>query len=323
MKKFLFILLVSWIGNLTIFPTMTIGEDAALGRQAEEVGQLRDALRHYVSALQSTPQGSDAELRLREKIIALAQRIQPPPAIPEEAQKFAVRGGTAIREAKNVSDLQEAITELTKALRIAPWWPDAYFNLGVAQERAGQLNEAVRSLKLYLLAAPNAQDARKVQDQIYSIEYRQEKAAKEIAAKARAEQERLKPPTTQDLTGTWRFKGSNLYALTQAPNLSVTASGDSLLFDRVGNVSRYPSGTLVKFKLKGYELEENSFRDAGIYVGVSQHCAGRGKGQDSYTVRIKGKVSEDRKKIILNARYRVYTSECDEGYEWFEIAYER
>ncbi len=295
----------------------------AMGRQSEVGGKLREALTYYVAALQSTSQGSDADRRLREKMISLAQRIQPPPAVPEEAQRFAVRGGTAIREAKNVSDLQEAITEFTKALRIAPWWPDAYFNLGVAQEKAGQLNEAVRSLKLYLLAAPNAQDARKVQDQIYSIEYRQEKAAKEIAAKARAEQERLKPPTAQELAGTWRFKGSTLYALTQAPDLSVTAGGESLLFDRVGNVSRYPSGTLVKFKLNGYELEEDSFRDAGIYVGVSQHCTGRGKGQDSYTVRVKGKVSEDRKRIILYARYRVYTSQCNEGYEWFEIVYER
>ena len=321
MKKLGFVLVASILLIGFGWHFVFCADEESLGRQAEQVGKLRDALTHYVSALQSIPQGSDADQRLREKIISLVQKLQPPPGIPEEARKFAVRGETAIREAKNVSDYQEAIMEFTRALRIAPWWPDAYFNLGVAQEKAGQLNDTVRCLKLYLLAAPHTPDVRKVQDQIYSIEYRLEKAKKETGEKARLEQERLRPPTAQDLAGSWRFKGSNLY--TQAPNLSVTASGDWLLFDRVGDLSRYPSGTFVKFKLNGYELEENSFRDAGMYVGVFQHCAGRGKGQDAYTVRVKGKVSEDWKKITLYARFRVYTSQCNEGYDWFEIAYER
>lgn len=178
-------------------------DEEALGRQAEEAGKLREALTHYVATLQDAPQGSDAELRWRERIIKLVQNIQPPPAIPEDARKFAVRGQTAVREAKSASDFQEATKEFKKALRIAPWWADGYFNLGVAQEKAGQLNEAIRSLKLYLLAAPDATDGRKVQDQIYAIEYHQEKVREEMAEQQTAKKK------IQSLSGTWYKKDKN------------------------------------------------------------------------------------------------------------------
>ena len=179
--------LILWVGVFSL--NALAADEEAIGRQAEEAGKFREALSHYVTALQSTPEGSDAEQRLREKVIKLALKIQPSPAIPEEARKFSVRGQTSIKEAKSSSDFQEAAKEFVKALRIAPWWADGYFNLGLAQEKAGQLNEAIRSLRLYLLAAPNAQDARHVQDQIYALEYRQEKVRKEKMEKREREKQ--------------------------------------------------------------------------------------------------------------------------------------
>jgi tetratricopeptide (TPR) repeat protein len=162
-----------------IVSTISAADEEALGGQAEEAGKLREALNHYVTALQSAPEGSVKEQQLREKIIKLAHKIQPPPAIPEEATKFSVRGGVAIKEAKSTSDYAEAVREFSKALKIAPWWAETYFNLAVAQEKAGQLDSAIRNLKLYLLAAPNAPDAQQAKNQIYALEYRQEKLQKE------------------------------------------------------------------------------------------------------------------------------------------------
>ncbi len=66
-----------------------------------------------------------------------------------------------------------------------PWLAEAYNNLGVAQDKAGLYGPAIQSLKLYLLAAPDASDAKPVKNLIYEIEYRQEKAAKEAEVKAR------------------------------------------------------------------------------------------------------------------------------------------
>jgi tetratricopeptide (TPR) repeat protein len=161
----------------------------AEGRAAEQSGRLREALTHYVAALQSAPEGSADDQRLREVIIKLAQRLTPPPAVPEEARRFSVRGQIAIKEAKSPSDFDEAAKEFGKALRTAPWWADGYVNQAVALEKAGKFSEAIRSLKFYLLAAPAARDTDKIKEQIYALEYRQKKAGKEAVAK-REEQER-------------------------------------------------------------------------------------------------------------------------------------
>lgn len=57
-----------------------------------------------------------------------------------------------------------------------PWWPEAYFNRGLLLEDRGSYAETVQSLKLYLLAAPNATDATQVQQKIYMLEYKAREA---------------------------------------------------------------------------------------------------------------------------------------------------
>lgn len=187
----------------------------AEGRAAEQAGKLREALTHYVAALQSVPEGSADDQRLRETIIRLVQKLSPPPALPEEATRFSVRGEISIKEAKSTADFAEAAKEFSKAVRVAPWWADGYNNLAVAQEKAGQLNEAIRSLKLYLLAAPASPDADKVKRQIYVLEYQQEKAQKEAATKrqeqeAKARVEAEKKAQASSLVGYWRDSGGGL-----------------------------------------------------------------------------------------------------------------
>lgn len=160
-------------------------QEEDLGRTAEQAGRLREALKHYVAALQSVSEGTASDQKLREKIISLVQRLSPPPAIPEGAERYLARGRAAFKAAKSTSDYEEAVTEFKRASRAAPWLAEAYYNLGVTLDKTGRHDEAIRNLKLYLLAAPNAPDVKEVRSLVFEIEYRQERAQREVREKER------------------------------------------------------------------------------------------------------------------------------------------
>ena len=140
----------------------------------------QDILKQYVADLQKNP----SDYALREKIIRHAQGMRQKPAIPEEAERYMARGAAATKGAKTEKDFQDAAAEFEKASLAAPWLPVVYYNLGITQDKAGRYKEAIQSLKLYLLAAPDASDAKAVKNLTYEIEYRQEKAAKESSPAA-------------------------------------------------------------------------------------------------------------------------------------------
>lgn len=169
---------------LTFLNPLYAADEEFLGQQAEQGGKYREALTYYVSALQKTTGGSDSEQKLREKIIKLVLKIQPSPAVPEEAERYMARGSAAVKGATTAKDFEDAVVEFRKALRIAPWFAEGYYNLGVVQDKAGYYQDAIRSLKYYLLASPNTQDAKEVRSLIFEIEYRQEKAQKGTERKA-------------------------------------------------------------------------------------------------------------------------------------------
>ena len=137
----------------------------------------QDTLNQYISQLQSNPN----DTALREKIIRFVQTMNPAPAVPEEARRDYVIGLTLFKEAKSVQDYNDAIDKLKAALLAAPWWADAYRDMGMALEAAQRYDEAISSLKLFIAANPGGGDARKARDEIYIIEAKQEKAAKEAA----------------------------------------------------------------------------------------------------------------------------------------------
>lgn len=204
---------LSFVTILVLFfaisaPVFSQSSEESDGRAAEQAGKLREALTQYVAALQSVPEGSADDQRLRETIIKLIQKLSPPPALPEEARRFSVRGQIAIKDAKSAVDFAEASKEFGEALRVAPWWADGYFNQGVALEKAGKYSQAARALKFYLLAAPNAPDVQNVRDQIYALEYRHEKASKDAIARKDEEdrkrrEEEAKALDISRLAGTW------------------------------------------------------------------------------------------------------------------------
>ena len=124
------------------------------------------SLLQYVDDLKKNP----GDNILREKIIKLAQSTKPAPAVPEEAERNMARGTAFAQKASDSAGYKKAIAEFEAAANTAPWLALAYYNLGVVQEKAGFYVEAIQSLKFYLMAAPDAKNARDVKNKIYALE---------------------------------------------------------------------------------------------------------------------------------------------------------
>ena len=116
---------------------------------------------------------------MREKIIALALTLNPKPATPTAVIQAEGAAEYAFKNAKANSDFSDAAKQYEKALLMAAWLAADYFNCGVAHEKAGENKEAIRNFNLYLLAAPNADDAQAVNKRIGGLQYAAQKAADE------------------------------------------------------------------------------------------------------------------------------------------------
>lgn len=163
------------------------------GQAAEGAGKLREAFKQYLAALEAMGemQSPDTDLRLREQIIKTALRLDPPPVVPPEAERHMVWGQTAVKQVQSMVEYNLALSQFGKAVHLAPWWAEAYFNLAVVQEKAGLDEQAIRHLKLYLLAAPNAKDQPEVQRKIYELDFSKEMKRKQL----------------QEWVGTWTLSG--------------------------------------------------------------------------------------------------------------------
>jgi tetratricopeptide (TPR) repeat protein len=139
-----------------------------------QISSSQQTLSQYLSDLQKNPN----DYALRERIIKHVQAMKPAPGIPEEARRHLVRGSTLIKEAKTQTDFTQGTDEFKQAMNLAPWWPEATYNHALACEAAGNYDGAIKSFRLYQLFSLSEADARAVQDKIYALEVKQEKAVK-------------------------------------------------------------------------------------------------------------------------------------------------
>jgi len=158
-------------------------------------------LQQYVADLQRNP----SDNALREKIIKLAQGMNPPPAIPEAGREHYVMAATFIESAKDKGAYERAIEHYKAALLEAPWWADAYKKLAFAQKAAGHYDDAISSLNFYLLAQPA--DARDAQDEIYKLKALKISAAEDDTKRRAEEQAKSQQDAQEDsarrLLGEW------------------------------------------------------------------------------------------------------------------------
>ncbi|MGA3125612.1 MAG: energy transducer TonB [Candidatus Korobacteraceae bacterium] len=119
-----------------------------------------------VSAYQQSPN----DLNKAEKVIRMAAAMDQLPPIPEEARRHFVRGTALFKDAKTMVDYDQVAGEFKQAVHLAPWWPDARYNLALEQEAAGVYDWAIANLKLYLLFKLPDADAGAAQNKIYALE---------------------------------------------------------------------------------------------------------------------------------------------------------
>jgi tetratricopeptide (TPR) repeat protein len=191
------------VAILSFVATGTRGGPLDDGAAAEKAGRFPEALRHYTAALQATSEGSAGEAELFRKAIGVAAKLRKLPAPPDEVLRHEGRAEAAVRGARSEQDFLNAAAEFRRAARLAPWVASYYYNMGLVYEKAGRTRDARQAYELYLLAAPNARDARDVQRKIAGLEYQHEQAARERedqARRAAAEQARREAAERREQT---------------------------------------------------------------------------------------------------------------------------
>jgi tetratricopeptide (TPR) repeat protein len=182
----------------------------------------REEFKQMVAQLLQNP----SDDTLREKVLQAAANLDPAPAIPEDARRNLIEGLTLHQEAKSPDDEKIALEAFAKALPLAPWWGDIYLGQSVSQELAGQLDDAEKSLRFYLLTNPGEEKARSAQDHIYVLEAKKKKAHAAVQASQQQIEQR------KELTGWWHCKsGCNGYKWLQSDSSDLRMQIDRLSFE--------------------------------------------------------------------------------------------
>lgn len=127
----------------------------------------------FEKALKELKQSPD-DPALRKKLFHAAQALDELPAPPDEVAILKGKAAYLVKTANSPADYLGAVDAYQKAVRLAPWVPELYYNLGVVQEKAGKASDAAGSFKLYLEAAPQAEDRDKVLERLGKLEVQQE-----------------------------------------------------------------------------------------------------------------------------------------------------
>lgn len=106
------------------------------------------------------------DMAMKEKVIQDVLIMKKAPAIPKKAVQLRKEGEDALQK----SQFKDAAQFLRKAANWAPWNAVLYTDLAQAQEKTGLYPEAIQSLNLYLLAAPEADDQNQVRDRIKKLD---------------------------------------------------------------------------------------------------------------------------------------------------------
>jgi PDZ domain len=97
-------------------------------------------------------------------MIARAYRALPvKPVLGEDVRPYLVQAEDAVRQQR----FQDASQFYRNIATRAPWWPGLYLNHALVRAELGDFHSAVLDMRAYLLFAPDAANARELQDKIY------------------------------------------------------------------------------------------------------------------------------------------------------------
>lgn len=94
------------------------------------------------------------DVKAKEALLLFADKMDPKPPMPVEAKKFYVKAMALHLEAVNDTDFDKAVMAYERALEIAPWWGQCYYNMGMALDAGKRFREAEEALRMYALVKP-------------------------------------------------------------------------------------------------------------------------------------------------------------------------
>lgn len=198
-------------------------------------GQLEQALIRCQEALRDIDRYSNQDQQVREMIIKVARAMPAPPPVPEQTLRSMARGEAKVKMG-GAGAYEGAAKEMEQAVLAAPWLADAYFNLGIVQEKGDMFGKAIQNFRLYLIAVPDSRNAKAIQAKIYELEVMRE------------EQEKL-----QALAGSWRGNGGVIYKV-QIEGRKIRVAGTASI-DLKGNVGVLNIWRVFDLEKKGDSLE--------------------------------------------------------------------
>jgi len=134
-------------------------------KKFEAQGRFQEALDELAGALGLAVDDKEAG-EVRKSIFQMVRRMPQPPEMSEDARKYALRGEILIKEGER----EGAISEIKKAIRLAPFSARLYFNTALIYGEIKNYPEATAYMKIYLEAAPDAPNARAAKDEIIKWE---------------------------------------------------------------------------------------------------------------------------------------------------------
>ena len=153
---------------LALKPAALVHKENA--RQFEVQGRFQEALAEYAGALALAADENEREV-LRNSIFQMARRMPRPCQLSEDAHRHAVRGEILVKE----GSYKKASSEFKKAIKLAPFSARLYFNSALVCVKFEDYAEAIRNMKIYLQAAPDAPNVQAAKDEIIKWELMLEK----------------------------------------------------------------------------------------------------------------------------------------------------
>ena len=243
-------------------------------------GSRYDELKQLTAKLQQTP-NDDA---LRTQIIKLAAGLDMLPAAPPEMDELSGQAKFILGHAASLSDFANAADAYVKASLVAPWVADNYLNAAVSFEKANRYADALRFYQFYLLAAPDAPDAKSAREHIGGLKYAIQKDANDRAAADAAV--RQKEQAIRNLNGYWACQsGCGGWATVRATATTFAASAGDRSF----------AGTLEGSHISGTS-DQPGFTDkdrSGCTIPDTNHA-------------MTGTIKDDGQTIILKSETTTY-----------------
>ena len=136
----------------------------------EQEGFLKEALNEYTLAF-SYANDEKQEEEIRNNILTLLQEYPASLSLPEEARRHMVRADVLVKQ----NDLNGALNECKRALKLAPYIPKLYYNIAGLNSGLKNYDKAVECMNIYIKLAPDAPDIQNAKDEITKWELLQER----------------------------------------------------------------------------------------------------------------------------------------------------